>query len=193
MNWNSPLFLLCSLAGFLLLAGSLYLLLKGIIDLKGGQGVSEMALPGGTKIKTPVPALVMFVLGVFMVVFPVLKSPDLCPDLTCHKKTILELVELHGKVSDATYVEVDAVVDEQEAGPGGGGFVLSVPFVENRRYTVRYLDDSGIELTKESFILRPGEKSHTLKGMVLQGAAPPPPTTAQLEQSEPSATVAEFK
>ena len=192
MNWNSPLFLLCSLAGLLLVAGSLYLLLKGIIDLKGGQGVSEMELPGGTKIKTPVPALIMFVLGVFMVVFPVYKSPDLCPDLNWHKKTMLELVELHGKVSDATHVEVDAIVDEQEVGTSES-FVLSVPFVENRRYTVRYLDDSGTVLTKESFILRPGEKVHSLKGMVLQGAAPPPPTTVQLEQSESSATVAEFK
>ena len=192
MNWNSPLFLLCSLAGLLLLTGSLYLLLRGIIDLKGGQGVSEMELPGGAKIKTPVPALIMFVLGVFMVVFPVYKSPDLCPDLNWHQKKMLELVELHGKVADATHVEVDAVVDEQQAGTSES-FVLSVPFVENRRYTVRYLDASGIELSKESFILRPGEKMRNLKGMVLQGASPPPPTTIELEQSESNATVAEFK
>ncbi len=192
MNWNSPLFLLCSLAGLLLVAGSLYLLLKGVIDLRGGQGVSVMELPGGTKIKTPVPALVMFVLGVFLVVFPVYKSPELCPDLTFHKKKVLEIVELQGSVSGAARVAVDAVVDEQEA-HADKGFSLLVPFVENRRYTVRYLDASGTELDRQSFYLRPGEQVHSLRGVVLEGAPPPPAVALKLEESEPSDTVAAFK
>jgi hypothetical protein len=192
MNWNSPLFLLCSIAGLLLVSGSLYLLLRGIIDLKGGQGVSEMELPGGAKIKTPVPALIMFVLGVFMVAFPVYKSPDLCPDLTFHRKAALEIVELHGTVSGAAHVEVDAVVDEQKAS-ADKDFTLSVPFVENRRYIVRYLDASGVELDKQSFYLRPGERQHTLRGVTLEGTPPPAPSSVKLEQSEPGNTVAKFK
>jgi hypothetical protein len=191
MNFNSPLFLLCSLAGVLLVAGSLYLVWKGIIDFKSGQGVTEMEV-GGAKIKTPVPAIVMFVLGVLMVVFPVYKSPDLCPDPGFHKRKPLEIVELRGTVSDAAArVEVDAVVDVQQA-KASDNISLSVPYVENRRYVIRYLDRSGGELSREDFILQPGEKLHTLNGIELQGPTPPAPTVAKLEQSESSATVAGF-
>lgn len=192
MNWNSPLFLLCSIAGLLLVSGSLYLLLKGIIDLKGGQGVSEMELPGGTKIKTPVPALIMFVLGVFMVVFPVHKSPDLCPDHRVHTNGPLELVKLRGKVATSARVEVNAVVDSQEAS-ASKDFVLTVPYVANRRYIVRYLaPGGGRELDKETFMLVPGEQLHELTGMQLQGPVPTPEQDIKVEQTESAAVAAKY-
>lgn len=191
MNFNSPLFLLCSLAGVLLILGSLYLVWKGVINLRSGEGMTEMEVSGIGKIKTPVPAIIMFVLGVFLVVFPVYKSPDLCPDLAFHKHPLLEIVELRGKVSEAANVEVNAVVDVQEA-KASDSFTLSVPYVENRRYVVRYMDRSGTELRKESFILKPGEKLHGLNGMELQGPMPPAPTLLKLEQSESKETVEGF-
>lgn len=190
---NSSLFILCSLAGVMLIAGSLYLLWKGVIDLRGGHGVSEMVLPGGGKIKLPVPALVMFVLGVFMVVFPVYKSPELCPDLPFHKKTPLEMVELRGKVSADTDIEVYAVVDERRAS-ANDSFVLSVPYVQNRHYIIRYTDKFGSELTQETVLLGPGEKTHELRGVQLVRSAPAEhPPAIRLEQAEASDTVAEFK
>ena len=193
MNWNSPIFLICSLAGLLLLGGSLYLLLRGVINLKGGQGVSEMHLPGGARIKTPVPALVMFVLGVFLVVVPVYKSPDLCPDLNFHKKQPLEMVKLRGKAAADADVEVYAVVDEQPAN-ASDDFVLSVPYLQDRRYVVRYIDKAERSLLgEENFRLEPGEREHELRGVrasLKVGNQPPP---IRLTQSEPDATVAAFK
>lgn len=189
----NSLFLLCSLAGVMLVAGSLYLLWKGVIDLRGGHGVSEMVMPGGSSIKLPVPALVMFVLGVFMVVFPVYKSPELCPDLPFHKKTALEMVELHGKVSADTEIEVYAAVDEWQAS-ATDSFVLSVPYVQNRNYIIRYTDKLGNELSQETVLIRPGEAKQELRGVQLVRSAPAEqPPALKLEQTEASATVAEFK
>jgi hypothetical protein len=184
MKLNSLLFLICSLAGLLLVSGSLYLLWKGIIDFKEGQGVTEMEMPGGAKIKTPVPALVMFVLGVLMVVFPVYKRPE------------LEIVKLRGVVATDADVEVHAVVDQREA-HASNAFDLAVPYLPDHRYFVRYLDKSGAELDKESFMLGPGEMVHELRGMKLKGAVPAAAPAAaapiQVTQTESSATVAEFK
>jgi hypothetical protein len=192
MNFNSPLFLLCSLAGVLLVLGSLYLLWKGVIDFRSGEGTTEMELTGVGTIKTPVPALVMFVLGVFLVVFPVYKSPELCPDLAFHKNKPLQIVKLRGKVATAARVEVDAVVDAQEAS-ASNDFVLSVPYVENRRYVVRYLNTGGSELDKETFMLGPGEQLHELRGMQLQGPVPTPEQRIKLEQTESGDAVAQYK
>jgi hypothetical protein len=176
----------------LLVGGGLYLLLMGIIDLKDGQGVTEIELPWFGKIKTPVPALVIFALGVIMVVYPIYKSPQLCPDLSFHKKTPLEMVDLRGKVSTDTDIEVYAIVDEQKAN-ASDSFVLSVPYLQDRRYVVRYTDKSGAEVMEETFRLGPGEKKYELRGVQLKGAAPADPQRLRLEQSEPSNTVAEFK
>jgi hypothetical protein len=193
MNLNSSLFVVCSLAGFLLVAGSLYLLWKRIIFLdRESLSESEVELPGGFKIKTPVPVLVVFLLGVFLVVYPVYKNPQLCPDLSFHKKTPLEMVELRGKVATDTDIEVYAVVDEQKAN-ASDSFVLTVPYVQNRHYVVRYTDKAGNELTQETFMLGPGDTKYELRGVQLRGAAPAAPPRIQLEQSEPSDTVALFK
>ena len=182
MNLNSLLFLICSLAGLLLVSGSLYLLWRGTIDFKDGQGVTEMEMPVGAKIKTPVPALVMFALGVLMVVFPVYKRPE------------LEIVKLRGKVATDTDVEVHAIVDQREA-HASNAFDLSVPYLPDRRYFVRYLDKSGAELDKESFVLGPGEREHDLRGVRYKdtGATTSAASRIPLEQKESSDTVGQFK
>jgi hypothetical protein len=192
VNLNSPLFLICSLAGLLLVSGSLFLLWKGVIDLKPGQAVTEMQV-GNATIKTPVPTVFMFALGVLMVVFPVYKSPD----------KALEIVKLRGRVSTDTDVEVNAVVDQREA-HASNDFDLSVPYLENRRYLVRYLDKSGSELDKESFTLGPGETVYDLRGLRFKAPVPAAKSAAPtadpavasqipLVQKEPSDTVNEFK
>ena len=191
MNFNSPLFLLCSLAGMLLVAGSLYLLRKGIIDFKSGQGMTKMKV-GGAAIETPVPAVAMFVLGVVMVVFPVYKSPELCPDPGLHAHGPLQLVKVRGTVATAARVEVDAVVDAQEAS-ATNDFVLSVPYVANRRYVVRYLDAGGHELDRQTFMLGPGEQTHELRGMQFQGQEPTPEQRMKLEQTESAAVAGQYK
>ncbi|HWW75720.1 MAG TPA: hypothetical protein VNZ44_10005, partial [Pyrinomonadaceae bacterium] len=187
----SPLFLVCSLAGVLLIAGSLYLLRKGILDFKSA-GMTKMKL-GNAAIETSVPAVAMFVLGVAGVIYPVYKSPELCPDKKAHEPQ--ELVKLLGKVSTAARVEVNAVVDTQEAN-FSKGFVLSVPYVPNRRYVVRYLDACGHELDNESLMLGHGERSHELNGLHLQGTEPAtsrcPEQQFKSEQTESADVAAKY-
>jgi hypothetical protein len=102
------------------------------------------------------------------------------------------MVDLRGKVTTDTDIEVYAIVDEQKAN-ASDSFVLSVPYLQDRRYVVRYTDKSGAQVMEETFRLGPGETKHQLRGVQLKGAAPADPLRLQLEQSEPSNTVAEFK
>jgi hypothetical protein len=65
MDWAMALFVLSSVAGFVLVTGSLILLWKGriILDTEG-KSVSQVELPLGFKFSTQFPVLVMFFFGV---------------------------------------------------------------------------------------------------------------------------------
>lgn len=193
MNWNLSLFIFCSLTGLVLVVGSLYLVWKGIIYLdRENNSASELEMPGGFKVKTPVPALVMFVLGVFLVVFPVYKNPELCPDMSLHKKHLPEMVRLSGKVAAGEDVEVYAIVDAQKSNVSDN-VVLSVPYMQDHRYVVRY--KVGTLTSDEAFRLEQGEKVHELQGVKINGKpeAAPQQQRMGLEHVEPENAVAEFK
>jgi hypothetical protein len=193
MDWNSSLFILCSLAGLLMLLGSLYLLWARRIHLsRDSSGVTEFEVLG-FKVKTPVPALVMFVLGVVLVVYPIERSPHLCPDLTLHKKPSLELVTLRGKAAADTDVEVYAIVDEQPAN-ASDNFTLSVPYVQDRRYVIRYTNKADRSLLdEEHFRLEPGEKEHQLRGVRANLKVGEQTPAIKLAQAEPKDIAAAFK
>ncbi|MET0625926.1 MAG: hypothetical protein ABW250_23530 [Pyrinomonadaceae bacterium] len=186
MDFNSPLFLLCSLAGVLLVVGSLYLLWKGVIDLKEGQS-TEMNVSGVGTIKTPVPAIVMFALGVFLVAFPVYKSPHLCPNFKVHTNGPLEMVKLYGKAAADADVEVYAIVDAQPA-HASDDFTLVVPYVHDRRYLITYRDKTDKSLLDdENFRLEPGKMEYRLRGVranLKAGARKPPIPLTQVESKE---------
>jgi hypothetical protein len=194
MNFNSPLFLLCSLAGVLLVLGSLYLLWKGVIDLKEGQGATEMGVPGVGTIKTPVPAVVMFALGVFLVAFPVYKSPELCDNPRIHNGNgPLEFVNLRGKAATDADVEVYAVVDAQPA-HARDDFTLVVPYVRDRRYLITYRNkvDKSL-LDEENFRLEPGQMEYRLRGVRANLKVGNPEPTFQLTEAESKETAAAYK
>lgn len=193
MNWNSSLFILCSFAGVLMLAGSLYLLWARRIALgQDSSGVTEFEV-FGFKVKTPVSALVMFVLGVVLVVYPIERSPHLCPDLTFHQKMPLEMVNLRGKVAADTDVEVYAIVDEQPAN-ASDNFTLSVPYLQDRRYRIRYTDRlSASVLDEENFRLAPGEKVYQLRGLQASLKADDAEPAVKPTLAESKETVSEFK
>ena len=206
MDLNWLILLLCSLGGLMMLAGSLYLLWKGRINMnKEGRSPTKIKLPGGFEMETPVAGLVMFVLGVFMLFVPIYYSPKMCRDLTFHDKKPLEMVELRGKVSTDTDVEVYVVVDEQRAN-AEQTISLSVPLLSDRRYVVRYMDPGGGELAHQNFRLDQNVRLDSDKkvfdlrpvGMrvkAVQEAGPAASPTPQiiLEQSEPSSAISEFK
>lgn len=187
------LLLLCSLAGLVMVVGSLILLWKGRIILdREGNSVSEVELPLGIKFKTQFPVLVMFLFGIFMLAFPIHHSPNLCPNLSFHKKKPLEMVLLKGKVAADTDVQVFAIVDSQRAN-AGQNIDLSVPFLEDRRYRVRYTDKSGSLLTEEEFRLSPGKESHELTGVQVKVEISDRALAIVRQQTESSSVISEFK
>jgi hypothetical protein len=153
MDWAMSLFVLCSAAGLVMVTGSLFLLWKGRIDLHlkgreapgdtahktdgkedGEQGerrrhesadISELTLPLGFKIGTQFPVLIMFVLGVFMLVYPVHYAKNICPNLLLHRKTFPEMVKVTAKVKSPTPIDVYAVVAQQDK--ARSDVILSVP------------------------------------------------------------------
>jgi hypothetical protein len=143
--------------------------------------------------KTPVAGLIMFVMGVFMLFIPIHYSPKMCPDLAFHQKKPLEMVDLRGKISTDTNIEVFAIVDEQQAN-ADQTIALSVPYLADRRYVVRYFNKAGEMVDEETFRLRKDDKVYELRGVRERGAAAVPSPTAaiKLEQQASTSEVAEF-
>jgi hypothetical protein len=197
MDWNWLLLVLCSLAGLIMVIGSLYLLWKGRITLdRETKSPTKFKLPGGFEVESPVAALVMFVMGVFMLFIPIHYGTEyssrLCPNPAFHKKVPLEMVDLRGKVSTDINIEVYAIVDEQNAN-ADQNIALSVPYLADRRYVVKYFNNSGAMVDEETFRLDKDQKVYELRGVINKGtvAAAPPPAI-KLEQTEPGSVVAEF-
>lgn len=194
MDLNWVLLLSCSLAGLIMILGSLYLLWRGIFDLKSEtKDSTTITLPGGFQMKTPVAGLIMFMMGVVMLYIPIYYSPKMCVDLAFHQKKPLEMVDLRGKVSTDTSIQVFAIVDEQEAN-ADQTIALSVPYLADRRYVVRYFNKAGEMVNEENFRLGKDDKTYELRGVKLNRGAPAPIATPaiKLEQQESSASVAEF-
>lgn len=136
----------------------------------------------------------MFVLGVLMLYIPIHYSPKLCVDLAFHQKKPLEIVELCGNVSTDTNIEVYAIVDEQQAN-ADQTIALSVPYLADRRYFVRYFDKAGVMVDQENFRLGKDDKVYNLRGVKLNrgaAAAASPAPVIKLEQTESKSAVEEF-
>lgn len=195
IEWNMLLLVSCSLAGLIMVIGSLYLLWKGRIGLnRETKSSTKLKLPGGFEMETPVAGLIMFVLGVLMLFIPIHYNPSLCADPGFHKKQPLEMVDLRGKVSTDTNIEVYAIVDEQKAN-ADQTIALSVPYLADRRYVVRYFNTAGEMVNEENFRLGKDDKVYELRGVKLNrgAAATASPTPAiSLDQTESSSAVAEF-
>lgn len=195
IEWNMLLLVSCSLAGLIMVIGSLYLLWKGRIGLdRETKSATKFKLPGGFEVESPVAGLIMFVLGVFMLVIPIHYSPQFCTDLSFHKKVPLEMVNLRGKVSTDTSIEVYAIIDEQKAN-ADQTIALSVPYLADRRYFVKYFNSAGNMVDEENFRLDKDEKVKELRGVKLaKGAAPAAIATPEikLEQKESTSAVQEF-
>jgi hypothetical protein len=195
IEWNMLLLVSCSLAGLIMVIGSLYLLWKGRIGLnRETKSSTKFKLPGGFEMETPVAGLIMFVLGVLMLFIPIHYNPKLCADPGFHKKQPLEMVDLRGKVSTDTNIEVYAIVDEQKAN-ADQTIALSVPYLADRRYVVRYFNTAGEMVNEENFRLGKDDKVYELRGVKLnRGAAAAASATPaiMLDQTESSSAVAEF-
>jgi hypothetical protein len=188
MDLSMVLFILCSVAGIIMVIGSLFLLYRGRIYLDTeGKSVSQVELPMGIKFSTQYPVLVMFLFGVFMLVFPVNYAKNICPDLSLHRKVFPEIVRVKGKVisKDAKdRIDVYAVVDEQSN--AHDEVILNVPFKPNGRYQIVYSTNNRI-LDSVPFMAENPQQLVTLRDVAVQSSEQP--LTPPLALSEPQIKV----
>lgn len=173
---NQGLFLLCSVAGLIMVVGSLFLLWKGRIVLDhAGQQVSTIELPGGIKISTQFPVLIMFFLGVVLLVYPPYyfgksyHDANLCPNQALHAMQFPEMVSVTSNVRSPTPIDVYAVVGWQDKARNTVTFQL--PFKKGGQYRLLYSDGHGGYIPSDTFTLE-DLKPQTLPDIEIGGMAP---------------------
>jgi len=155
---DSSLFLLCSVAGLIMVVGSLFLLWRGRIylDHKGKQ-ITQVELPMGIKFSTQFPVLVMFFFGVVLLIYPpyyfgkTYRDVNLCPDKSLHSKMFPEMVQVTSTVNSATPVDVYAVVGWQDKVRNTA--ILELPFKQGGIYRLLYSDGHGGMIPSDPFTL----------------------------------------
>jgi hypothetical protein len=175
---DNGLFLLCSVAGLILVVGSLFLLWKGRIYLDHeGKSVSSIDLPGGIKFTTQFPVLVMFLFGLVLLVYPVhYKSKyyydaNLCPDKSLHSKQFPEMVRVSSNVISSKPIDVYAVVGWQDKVQNT--VVFEVPFRKDGLYRLLYSDGRGGMIPSDPFMLE-NLKPYVLRDIKVEGEIPDP-------------------
>ncbi|HEX8650739.1 MAG TPA: hypothetical protein VF708_07850 [Pyrinomonadaceae bacterium] len=178
MDWTMALFILSSVAGIIMVIGSLFLLYKGRIYLDSeGKSVSQVELPLGIKFSTQFPVLVMFLFGAFLLIFPIHYAKNICPDLSLHSKVFPQMVTVKGKVISKDVkdrIDVYAIVDEQSN--AHDEVILNVPFRLNGRYQIMYSTNNRV-LDSVPFMLEKPDQPITLRDVAVQSSmqsiAPP--------------------
>jgi hypothetical protein len=186
-NW--PFLLLCSLAGLAMVAGSLILLWNRRITFDSQSPNPSVLDLGKIRLSTHYPVLLMFAVGALLLAYPVFSSATSCIDPPFHNKMPLRMVKLKGKIikEGGADVKVYAAVDEQEA-EAGDDIDLEVPFLDDRRYIVRYVNPlTGGVIGSEEFRLAKDEDERILRGIRSQveaNAQAVPAAEPQVEQKE---------
>jgi hypothetical protein len=174
-----------------MVTGSLILLWKGRIYLDAkGQKLSRVQLPIGITLSTHAPVLVLFLFGVFLLVFPVYYDKNICPDLLLHTKTFPEMVDVTAPVKSPKPIDIYAIVAERDKIQNEVTF--SVPYGKNIQYRVMYADSNGNISLSDPFSLGDRPTAKQLRAIEVQ---PLTTTLADLAQGENASPdkVAEFK
>jgi hypothetical protein len=135
MDWKIFLLhLFCSFAGLIMVGGGIWLIYKEKIYIdRESKQVTEIETPFG-KFKTNIPALALFILGFFPLIYPLYATTNLL-----HVK----LVKIHGEVRGNVFpvlvhaiIKSDPLQQERE-------FVLNLPLFDNTSGDYRILYVAG--------------------------------------------------
>jgi hypothetical protein len=191
MEWILVLSVVCSIAGLILVIGSLLLLWRGRIFLDAkGKDVSHVELPMGIKLDTHAPVLIMFLFGVFMLVFPVYYNRNSCPNPALHNKAFPEMVKVTAPIKSPRPVDVYAIVAEQDKIRNQATF--NIPFGKDIQYRLIYGDGGGNFSFSDPFSLGDTPQPLELRSMEVQTNNPPLASPAAPATVDPS-KIAEFK
>lgn len=130
MDARIALYYLCSVAGFVMVVGGIWLIYKEkiYIDRESQQPIEVQTPLGGFK--SNYPALALFVLGFFPLVYPLGAMRDLVDYVK------VETVRITGPVEASVYPVLVYAARAQDALNGNGDFLVPVPFVGNDDYRV---------------------------------------------------------
>ena len=135
MDPRVALLFMIAVAGFVMVAGGMWLLYieKIYIDKESSQPI-EISLPGDLKFKSNYPALALFVLGFFPLIYPISQFKSL-PEYPHVVRVVL-----HGVPNNGVYPAlVYASVKPQTVVQDGDSFDVEVPFIgepQNQEYKV---------------------------------------------------------
>lgn len=132
MSPGLPILYICAVGGFGLALGCIWLLLKQKASLnRSSKEATEIELPGGLKIKSSTPMIVLIFIGAGLMMFASLEA-----------RKFGEEVTVDGTVSGGgTSIELYASVASQSL-PRGGQFSLPLPVTHpQRKYTLLYAVD----------------------------------------------------
>lgn len=135
MNSGLPILYICAFGGFLIVAASFMLLWKRRIFLdRTTKKVTEIELPGGVKLKTQAPVIVLILIGGGVMMFSVIETVKFGEEVT-----------VDGNVKGgATSIELYASVASQSL-PRSGAFSFPLPVTHpSRKYMLLYLVDGNL-------------------------------------------------
>jgi hypothetical protein len=212
MDLSMALWVLCSATGMVLVVGILFLIWKGLIDLHmkerpaptdaahsvGGQGAGEQgehprpeSKGGSTKISflgfkmnTEFPVLIMFFLGFAMLIYPVYNAKNICPDLSLHRKTFPQMVQVTAKVKSPIPIDVYAIVAQQDK--SRNDVILSIPFTKGT-YRIMYSYNNEFHI-QDPFLLNNTE-SQELRYIEVQASPVSTPEIAKETLADPKDVV----
>lgn len=153
------LYYVCAIAGFILVGGSLLLIWKGRIYINTEtKQVTQIELPLGIKLQTNLPVLAVFIVGAFLLAFPIQQIKDLqTKEREPGKRTLLS-----GQLNYAEPLDVDVVAAGRS--DARGDLNLEVPRCKYL-FTVNYwARNRTSKVGYEDIILNGEETRISLKG-----------------------------
>ena len=148
-----PLYYLSSLAGFIMVAGGIWMLYKQKIYIdRASKKVTEISTPIGT-FRTNIPALALFALGFFPLVYPIVKSAGFAEEIL-----------IRGNVRASAFpVQVYAVV-QSDSLLQNRDFALKVPVLRElgQEYKILYVCGSLVCEDRAELQSRTNEAIHLL-------------------------------
>lgn len=150
-----PLLYLCSIAGFVMVVGGIFLIYKEKIYIdRETKQITSIETPVG-KFKTNAPALALFALGFIPLVYPIYLSREQG-----------KMVSISGELTSTKYPANVYVVVESESLLNGGTYRLMVPAKRNKnKYKLIYyshnifVEDSADMSVAEKDEIKMGKKN----------------------------------
>lgn len=143
---NVGLLYICAFAGLVIVLGSLTLIWKGriLVDSQKGE-ISEVSLPGGFKIKTQRPILVMFFFGSFLLAMPIYVVKD--------RVSVIPKVAISGQVkNDSAAVDTlkaYAIIADSDV---TNEVKFYLPQLDDVSYRVKYYDPKSYRFVFDQLV-----------------------------------------